>query len=144
MTLKHRIRNLIGLLALVSMLAALPWNGAGAAEKELRTFMFIGAPSAAAWKFLLENPADRKGEVEGAFRALGGEVLSYYWGLGDGKNYITVTIPNDNELIQAVYLMRLPSGLLNSYQVIELMPSDQMSEALKRSKQLLDKDTTAN
>jgi hypothetical protein len=55
---------------------------------------------------------------------LGGEVISYYFGLGDGKNYITVTIPNDNELIQAIYLMRLPSGLLNSYKVIELMPSD--------------------
>jgi hypothetical protein len=117
---------------------------ARATEKDLRTFMFIGEPSAVAWKFLLEKPADRKGEVEGAFRALGGEVLSYYWGLGDGKNYITVTIPNDNELIQAIYLMRLPSGLLNSYQIIELMPSDQMSDALKRSKQLLDKDTTAN
>ena len=63
-------------------------------------------------------------------------------GLGDGKNYITVTIPNDNELIQAIYLMRLPSGMLTSYEVIELMPSGQMSEALKRSKQLIENDTT--
>ena len=126
------------------MLAILPWNGAGAANADKRHFMFIGEPSAAAWKFLMDNPEDRKAEVAGAFEALGGKVLSYYWGLGDGRNYITVTIPNDNELIQAIYLMRLPSGLLNSYQVIELMPSEQMSEALKRSKQLLDKDTTAN
>ena len=48
------------------------------------------------------------------------------------------------ELVQAVYLMRLPSGLLASYQVIELMPSEQMSEALKRSKKLIDGDTTLN
>jgi uncharacterized protein with GYD domain len=132
------------LLALVSILAALPWNIAGAAKADIRTFMFIGEPSAAAWKFLLENPEDRKAEVAGAFKALGGEVLSYYFGLGDGRNYITVTIPNDNELIQAIYLMRLPSGLLNSYQVIELMPSEQMSEALKKSKQLIEGDTTVN
>lgn len=65
--------------------------------------------------------------------AVGGKVLSYYFGLGDGKNYITVQLPDDNEVIQAVYMMRLPTGLLNSYQIIELMPSDQMSEALKRS-----------
>ena len=40
--------------------------------------------------------------------------------------------------------MRLPSGLLASYQVIELMPSEQMSEALKRSKKLIEGDTTVN
>jgi len=90
----------------------------------------------------MENPEDRKAQVAGDFKALGGEVLSYYFGLGDGKNYITVTIPNNNELIQAIYLMRLPSGLLDSYKVIELMPSDQMSDALKRSKKLIDNDST--
>ena len=112
------------------------------ADVAQRHFMFIGEPNAAAWKYLMENPADRKAEVENAFKALGGEVLSYYFGLGDGKNYITVTIPNDNELIQAIYLMRLPSGLLKSYKVIELMPSKQMSEALKRSKKLIEGDST--
>ena len=81
----------------------------------------------------MENPTDRKLEVEAGMKALGGKVLSYYFGLGDGKNYITVQLPNDNELIQAIYLMRLPSGLLNSYKIIELMPSGQMSEALKKS-----------
>lgn len=111
-------------------------------ESQLRHFMFIGEPNAKAWQFLMDKPEDRKSQVEGAFKALGGEVLSYYFGLGDGKNYITVTIPNDNELIQAIYLMRLPSGLLTSYKVIELMPSDQMSEALKRSKKLIEGDTT--
>ena len=113
-----------------------------AEERAQRHFLFIGEPNATAWKYLMDNPADRKAEVEGAFRALGGEVLSYYFGLGDGKNYITVTIPDDNELIQAIYLMRLPSGLLKSYEVIELMPSEQMSEALKKSKQLIEGDTT--
>ena len=112
------------------------------AENDIRTFMFIGEPNAAAWQYLMNNPEDRKAEVEGAFKALGGEVLSYYFGLGDGKNYITVTIPNDNELIQAIYLMRLPSGMLTSYQVIELMPSDQMVKALIRSKELMEADTS--
>jgi len=112
------------------------------AEEDLRTFMFIGEPNAAAWQYLMDNPGDRKAEVAGAFKALGGEVLSYYFGLGNGKNYITVTIPDDNELIQAIYLMRLPSGMLTSYQVIELMPSDQMVTALIRSKELMEADTS--
>lgn len=68
----------------------------------------------------------------------------HHFGLGDGKNYITVTIPNDNELIQAIYLMRLPSGLLKSYQMIELMPSEQMSKVLNRSAKLIATDKTVN
>lgn len=124
------------------LLALLFSSSIFAGEENLRHFMFIGEPNAKAWQYLMDNPADRKTEVEGAFKALGGEVLSYYFGLGDGKNYITVTIPDDNELIQAIYLMRLPSGMLNSYNVIELMPSEQMSEALKRSKKLLEGDTS--
>lgn len=58
------------------------------------------------------------------------------------KSELVTKMPNDNELIQAVYLMRLPAGLLNSYQIIELMPSDQMSLALKKAQQLIRQDTT--
>ena len=129
-------------IAICLMLFLGPGSSSLHAGESPRHFMFIGEPNAVAWKYLIENPADRKAEVESAFKALGGEVLSYYFGLGNGKNYITVTIPDDNELIQAIYLMRLPSGLLRSYQVIELMPSEQMSEALKRSKKLIENDAT--
>lgn len=134
-----RMKNSGLLLALILLAFSLP---SAANSKDLRHFMFVGEPTAAAWKFLMDNPEDRKAQVAGAFKALGGEVVSYYFGLGDGKNYITVTIPNDNELIQAIYLMRLPSGLLKSYQVIELMPSEQMSKALKRSAKLIANDKT--
>ncbi len=113
-----------------------------AEEKGLRFFLFIGQPNAAAWKMLIGNPTDREAVMSKAIEKLGGKMLGYYWGLGDGRNYITVTIPDDNELVQAIYLMRLPSGMLDSYQVIELMPSDQMSEALKRSKKLIEGDKT--
>jgi hypothetical protein len=53
-----------------------------------------------------------------------------------------VQLPDDNEIIQAIYLMRLPSGLLTSYEVVELMPSEQMSEALRKAKQLIESDQT--
>ena len=108
--------------------------------QENRTFMFIGEPNAAAWQFLMDNPGDRKEAVSDAMEALGGKIINYYFGLGDGKNYIITELPNDNELIQAMYLMRLPSGLLNSYKMIELMPSDQMSKALKKSKELIEQE----
>ena len=121
--------------SILSMLVlfALSTVSADETTSDMRYFMFVGEPNAAAWKFLMENPADREKEVAAGMEAVGGKVLSYYFGLGDGKNYITVQLPNENEVIQAVYMMRLPAGLLNSYHIIELMPSDQMSEALKRS-----------
>lgn len=108
-----------------------------AAERPSRVFLFIGEPSAAAWEYLMENPANRQEQVTEAMTAIGGKILSYYFGLADGKNYITVELPDDNEVIQAVYLMRMPSGLLTSYEVIELMPSGQMVQALKKSREFL-------
>ncbi len=116
-----------------------------AQEQGVRHFLFIGEPSTAAWKYLMDNPADRKKEVAASMEAIGGKVVSYYFGLGDGKNYIIAELPDDNEVIQAVYLMRMPSGLLNSYTIIELMPSDQMAEALKRSAEFIqmEKDLSA-
>ena len=112
---------------------------AAAAEKEnARYFMFIGTPSTAAWNFLMENPQDRKAATEKAMEKIGGKMLSYWFGLGNGKNYIICQLPDDNEIIQAVYLMRLPSGLLDAYEMIELMPSDKMTGALKRSVEFME------
>ena len=130
------------LLALCSVMLFIGKVHAENTNDNLRHFLFIGEPSADGWAYAMKNPEDRKAVVQKGFQAIGGDIVSYYWGLGDGKNYITVTIPNNNELIQAVYLMRLPSGILTSYKIIELMPSDQMSKALQRSKKLIDKDTT--
>lgn len=136
--MRKRIEKIVA-----GLLVGLMFSYVAAAEQQKqRNFMFIGEPNAAAWQYLMDHPEDRKQQVEGAFKALGGDVISYYFGLGDGKNYITVTIPNDNELIQAIYLMRLPAGLLNSYQVIELMPSDQMADALKKARELIERDVT--
>ena len=126
------IRSLGALALILAATTALATD-----EQDVRYFLIVGEPSAAAWKFLMENPADRQKEVEAGMKAIGGKVLSYYFGLGDGKNYITVQLPDDNEVIQAVYLMRLPTGMLNSYKIIELMPSDQMAEALKRSAEFI-------
>jgi uncharacterized protein with GYD domain len=130
MTLSARMWNRI---FAATFLLVFSFRGAWAESEDVRYFMFIGEPSAAAWKFLMENPQDRKTATEQAMEKIGGEVLSYWFGLGNGKNYILTQLPDDNEVIQAVYLMRLPQGLLNSYEMIELMPSEQMTNALKKS-----------
>ena len=72
-----------------------------------RTFLFIGTPNGTAWEMLIASPADREASVRGGIEKLGGELLSYHWGLGDGKNYITVSLPDDPTFIQAFYLSRM-------------------------------------
>ena len=86
-------------------------------------------------KPLLKGGAsDRQATMTKAFEKLGGKMLSYYWGIGNGKNYITVSIPDDNEFIQAIYTARLGDGLLDGYKASELMTSADMVRALKRVK----------
>lgn len=101
-------------------------------DKYMRYFMFVGQPNAKAWKWLIENPQDRQAKTEKSIESLGGKMLSYYFGLGNGRNYITVAMPNDTELIQAAYVLRLASDLLVDYQVIELISSQDMLGVLRR------------
>ena len=97
-----------------------------------RTFLFVGTPNGAAWEMLIASPADREASVRGGIEKLGGELLSYHWGLGDGKNYITVSLPDDPTFIQAFYLSRMGDELLNDYNMIETMSSSDMALALER------------
>jgi uncharacterized protein with GYD domain len=107
------------------------------ADEDRRTFMFVAEPSAQGWQMLMSKPTDRLDVVKEAFGELGGEILSYYYGLGKGKSYITVALPDDNEVIQAVYLMRMPTGLLESYEIIELISNTEMVRAMKKSNQFM-------
>jgi len=131
------MRNAVtALLFLVALVFALPdtshAQSSAAGNGKMRTFLFIGEPNAGAWKFMIENPVDRKKAAGDALAKLGGKMLSYHWGVGTGRNYIIVAMPDDLELIQANYVTRLGDGLLVSYQMIELMSSEAMTGALKR------------
>ncbi|WP_171102927.1 hypothetical protein [Ruegeria sp. HKCCD7255] len=64
-------------------------------SQNMRTFLFIGTSNSAAWEMQIANPGDRAASVKGGIEALGGELLSYYWGLGNGKTtspfrYLTI------------------------------------------------------
>lgn len=48
--------------SILSMLVLFALSTVSAEEttSDMRYFMFVGEPNAAAWKFLMENPADRE------------------------------------------------------------------------------------
>ena len=119
-------------MVLAALLAVLSIPSSASDRDKQRYFLFIGTPNAAAWKFQIDNPGDREASVRTPIEKLGGKLISYFWGVGNGKNYITVALPDDPTFIQAFYLTRLGDGLLSDYQMIELMKSSDMAEALKR------------
>ncbi len=105
---------------------------AAADENQSRYYLGIGEPNPEAWQTMIDNPTDREKYMGAALAAIGGEMISYFWGLADGKNYITVRFPDDPRMVQAMYISRLSQGVLKDYRFIELMTSADMVEALKR------------
>ena len=105
---------------------------ASAQEAGRRYYLGIGEPTPEAWQIMIDNPTDREETMGAALEAMGGEMISYFWGMADGKNYITVRLPDDPGMVQAMYLSRLGQGVLKDYTFIELMTSADMVEALKR------------
>ncbi|WP_282121511.1 GYD domain-containing protein [Ruegeria atlantica] len=103
-----------------------------AEETRSRYYLGIGEPSPEAWQIMIENPTDRGEGMGAALEAMGGEMISYFWGMADGRNYVTVRVPDDPSMVQAMYAARLSQGVLKNYTFIELMTSADMVEALKR------------
>ena len=118
-------------LLVVSMIAA-----TASADGDDRYYLFIGEPSPEAWQWLMNNPSDRESVAKEGVAKLGGELLSYYWGVNNAKNYITVRLPADSETVPAMLITRLSTGLLVSYEAIELMPSAQMPLVMQRIEEI--------
>ena len=120
------------LLYILTISALIMTSGVSADEERSRYYLGIGEPSPEAWTIMIKNPTDREASMGAALEAMGGEMISYYWGLADGKNYITVRLPDDPNMVQAMYVSRLSQGVLKDYTFIELMTSADMVKALKR------------
>ncbi len=110
-------------------------NAPSKPQPEMRIFLFSAKPSPAAWKFMKENPGDRRAESEAAMEKVGCKILAYYWGLTDGKNYIIAAVP-DGKTAQASLIQRLASGFVLEYTAIELVESAAMPAVFERVKEL--------
>lgn len=104
-------------------------------DDDMRIFMFSAKPSAKSWKYMKENPGDRRAETEAAMEKVGCKILAYYWGLTDGKNYIIAAVP-DGKTAQASLIQRLASDFVLEYTAIELVESADMPAVFERVKEL--------
>lgn len=110
-------------------------------KQEMRIFMFSAKPSPAAWEFMKENPGDRRVATEAAMEKIGAEMLGYYWGLTNGRNYIIAAVP-DGRTAQAMLIQRLSSELVLEYEAIELVESSEMPAVFERLKEIEAADDT--
>lgn len=104
-------------------------NNAETRATELRHFLFVGHIGPKGWQNMLENPSDREAAGREAIEKLGGKLITYYFGLGENKNYIIVALP-DAKTAKAIQVLRMSSGMLIDYTFIELMSSTEMLEVL--------------
>ena len=107
----------------------------------MRYFLFSSRPNAKAWQMMKENPGDRQAATADAMKKIGCEMLAYYWGLGNGRNYTIVAAP-DNPTVQALIVKELASGLLHEYEAIELVRSSDMVAMFARLKEIEAADDT--
>ncbi len=114
---------------------------AAKSENEMRIFLFSAKPSPEAWRFMKENPGDRRAATEKAMKKIGCEMLAYYWGLTNGRNYIIAAAP-DGKTAQAMLVQRLSSGLVLEYEAIELVRSSDMPAMFERLKEIEAADDT--
>ena len=110
-------------------------RGASSDSPQMRYFLFSAKPSAEAWRFMKDNPGDRRAATEGAMRKVGCKMIGYYWGLTNGRNYIIAAVP-DGKTVQAMLVQRLSTDLVDQYEAIELVPSSEMPAMFARLKEL--------
>lgn len=106
---------------------------------EMTQYMFVGHVSPEGWKFILDNPSDREEVARVAVKKMGGELLSYHFGFGNSKNYIIASLP-DKKTAKAAQILRLSSGLLVDYEIIELMSPAEIQSIAESMQKLRDID----
>lgn len=124
-----KIHKLVGSVFIVASMAlplsACAQDAEQTSEKtEMRQYMFVADIGAAGWQQLIDNPSDREPAARKSIEQLGGELVGYYFGFNDSRNYVIVNLP-DRQTAKAIQVLRLSSGMLDNYQIIELMsPGD--------------------
>ena len=97
----------------------------------LPTYLFIIELSEKGWSFLTNYDGDRTEAGSEIVEKLGGKVISYHYGLGNGKIYGMLSLP-DKETAQAISVTRLSTGFVKSFEIIELVSGAEMVGVYKK------------
>ena len=130
------LRQLAG-LALIAAVSSVTIGIAEAQEPKTKYFLMIAEPNADAWKGVIEDGGDMAIPARQAIEAMGGQLLNYYIGVGEPKNYGVAVFPDSYDIAKITYL-RAAQGIMRSMQFIEVIPSDRAAEVFEGVKQLME------
>lgn len=94
-------------LALVFALAPMVFSE----ESRMKYFLMIAKPNDAAWATMIESGGDLAIPAAASLESMGGELISYYIGIGEAKNYGVVAFPDSINIAEIVY-MRIAQGIM--------------------------------
>ncbi|MGL1886529.1 MAG: GYD domain-containing protein [Reichenbachiella sp.] len=111
-------------LILISFVAFAFGASAQAQETNMKYYLMIGQPDDEAWKMVIEAGGDMAVPARKSIEAMGGELISYWVGVTEAKNYGIVAFPDSKSIAQIVY-MRTIQGVMKNIEFKEIMPTDQ-------------------
>ena len=86
---------------------------------------------------MIANPQDRKAATAPLFKAIGGEVEHYWFGVGSNTLYIVTSMPDDNDTnLEAITMLVCASGIVQSMNMVKLLTSEEAVSAMKKAAEL--------
>jgi uncharacterized protein with GYD domain len=84
-------------------------------------------------KHLVEHPQDRTGPAKALIEGFGGNLLSYYFVLGEYDGIAIVNFP-DNVSVSACSMNAASSGAFSRFETTGLLTAKEAEEAMKKAK----------
>ena len=81
---------------------------------------------------LIKNPQDRGEAVRPMFEALGGNLIEYYFGVGQGNVIVIYELPDDDS-IQALSLRVIAGGTTTQFRTTRIITSAEAVEGIKKA-----------
>jgi len=123
---------------LLAMLLASFANVASAGTEDQKTrYLLEGVSTPAVYAALMKNPEDRSANAKVLMAAAGCELIDYYLGVNNYKNYIIIDCGEETNL-SALQILIFGSGGVSTGTATELRTAAQMAEDAKVAAGLLD------
>jgi len=120
---------------LVAILSALIATVPSKADEHTKRYLIEGVSTPAVYAALMKSPEDRSANAKVLMAAAGCELIDYYLGVNNYKNYIIIDCGEDTNL-SALQILIFGSGGVGEGSLTELRTAAQMAEDAKAAAEL--------
>lgn len=105
------------------------------AEEDTKRYLLEGVSTPAVYAALMKSPEDRSANAKVLMTAAGCELVDYYLGVNNYKNYIIIDCEKDTNL-SALQILIFAAGGVSTGTATELRTAGQMMEDAKEAAKL--------